>query len=506
MNNSVILPVLDFSAVMPLIIIAVGIAVTLLLPLVLKGKGLLAIPIISLFTIVIASISSIRLWNFGKTAFMGMYAADNFTLFASQIILIAAVLTILGITARYCLYYKSPDGEGLHQSPEVFPLILTVIAGAIALVASRNLIVAFIALETMSIPLYVLAGLNLSSEYSKEASIKYFLTGAFASGFLAYGISLIYGATGSLSYSDILLFCNPNSSNYTLYIGLAIAVVGFAFKVALVPFHAWVPDVYQGSPSLISGFMASVVKAAGFSVVLRFFGEAVTPLYEIWWLAFAILAVLSMTIGNIIALKQTSLKRLFAYSSIAHAGYLTLAVLIIGKVWTTTSIAGTLNTGIAIHTSLFYLLAYAFAIIGVFTVLWWLTPKQTEGAQLEVNDIGGLSQNHPFSAALFTLFILSLAGFPITAGFLAKFYLFVAALQNGFTVLVVIALLNAVVSAYYYLKIVVFMYMKSPPQQNSEFHAPLVNPWIYSVIWLAAIATVWIGVFPSFVLRLLSQI
>jgi NADH-quinone oxidoreductase subunit N len=506
MNNPVILPVLDFSAAMPIIILAIGIVFTLLLPLVIKGKLLLSIPALSMLTLIFASVSSVHLWNGNKTAFQGMYTADNFTLFASQIIIIAAILTVFGITARYCVFAKSPDGEGLHHSPEVFPLILTAIAGAITLVASRHLIVTFIALETLSIPLYVLAGLNLSSEYSKEASIKYFLTGAFASGFLAYGISLIYGATGTLSYSGILLNCNPNAANYTLFAGLAIAIVGFAFKVALVPFHAWVPDVYQGSPSLISGFMASVVKAAGFSAVLRFFGEAVTPLYEIWWIAVAALAVLSMTVGNIIALRQTNLKRLFAYSSIAHAGYLLLAVLVIGKEWTTTSIASGESSGIAIHASLFYLLAYALAIVGVFTVIWWLTPKGSEGALLEVDDVSGLSQRHPLSAALFALFIFSLAGFPFTAGFLGKFFLFLSAIQTGFTTLVIFALLNTVVSAYYYLKIVVAMYMKPLPKNGTSDVIPVINPWIYFTLWIVAITTLWLGIFPSAVLRLLSQI
>ncbi|MCD6119874.1 NADH-quinone oxidoreductase subunit N [bacterium] len=497
---------IDFTAIMPIIIISAGILVTLLLPFAAKGRAKIINPLVALIVLLAAFISSARIWDLGRASFDGMYTADNATLFASFIFIIVAFITVIAITARYCPFLRSPDGEGLFASPEVFPLMLTVVVGAIVMSASRNLILTFLAIETLSIPLYVLAGMNLSSERSKEASLKYFLTGAFASGFLAYGISLIYGAVGKLGYHAILDACSPTAADYTLYAGLALVAVGFGFKVALVPFHAWVPDVYQGSPALISGFMASLVKAAGFTAILRFFGEGIVPLYGIWWVAIAIIAALTMTVGNLMALNQIVLKRLLAYSSIAHAGYLLLAVLIIGKEWSEKGVTAGAPLGDAMQCAFFYLAGYVFAIIGSFAIIWWLTPSDKEGALLEIDDVRGLNDRHPLHAALFALFLFSLAGFPITAGFLGKFFLFASALSHGFILLVVFALLNAVLSAYYYLKIIVAMYMKSAPEHASLCEEPSPNPWIYAVVWTCTLATLWLGIIPASILGLLGSV
>ena len=383
-NASLAAQNIDFNALSPLIVLVVGIVVTIFTPFIARGKAAIVTPAIALVTLAYALVRCIAIWDRNGSAFGGMYTADNLTLFASFIFLIAAFLTVMAISARYCPLFGSPDGEGLRDNPEVFPLILTVVVGAIAMAASRNLILTFLAIETLSIPLYVLAGMNLTSEFSKEGSLKYFLTGAFASGIMAYGISLIYGAAGDLGYVAISLVCEPTSANYVLFIGFALLTAGFGFKIALVPFHFWVPDVYQGSPTLITGFMASLVKAAGFVAVLRFFGEAVTMLYDLWWIAAAVLAIMSMTFGNLLALRQTALKRLFAYSSIAHAGYLMLAVLIIGREWMNPTIAGIPVTSTALQSALFYLLGYAFAIIGIFTIIWWITPRGSDATPAQV--------------------------------------------------------------------------------------------------------------------------
>lgn len=500
------LPV-DLHVMSPAIWIAAGIIFTMFLLFGARGKLAVLLPISTLVFLAGAFFASTSLWNGGKSSFGGTFVADNAALFANFIFILCAAITVIAITARYCPFSKSsPDGEGTMESPEVFPLLLTVALGAMIMAASRNLIVTFLGIETLSIPLYVLAGINLESERSKEASLKYFLSGAFASGFLAYGISLVYGAVGKLDYAAIKMIAFAISSDYTLYAGLALIAVGFGFKVALVPFHAWAPDVYQGSPALITGFMASIVKAAAFIAMLRFFGEAVAPLYEIWWLPIAVLAVLTQTFGNILALNQTSLKRLLAYSSIAHAGYLTIAILIIGGEWSHAINRFRAVFSDAVQSSLFYLAGYAFAVIGVFTIIWWLSGRFKETALLSVDDVQGLGQRHPFAAAMMTVFLLSLAGFPITAGFLGKFYLFTSAIKQGFAILVVISLLNAVLSAYYYLKVVVAMYMRPVSGDQLEQPAPLVNGWIYTVIWITAIGTIWLGVIPGSLLGLIARI
>lgn len=495
----------DFYAILPLLWIAAGIMSTLLLPFALKGKSRIFLPITTLLFLGGSFGASVKIWNEDRSSFDGMYSADNFALFAGFIFLVSAFFTVMAIAARYCPFQKSPPGEGLFGSPEVFPLILTVVAGALTMAASRNLILTFLALETLSIPLYVLAGLNLNSLRSKEASLKYFLVGAYASGFFAYGISLIYGAVGRLDYRAIFQIASPLIDDKTLIVGLSLAAVGFAFKVALVPFHTWVPDVYQGSPTLITGFMASLVKTAGFAAVIRFFGEAVVSLYYVWWIAAAVITVLTMTIGNLMALHQTSLKRLLAFSSIAHAGYLMLAVITIGHSYVSAGQSAGDGGGSGVESALFYLAGYSLSVIGAFTVIWWLTPSGKDGALLDISDVEGLSSRHPFSAALLAVFLLSLAGFPLTAGFLGKFYLFTAALREGLTVLVIIALLNTVLSAYYYLKVIVAMYMK-PAAQGAPATPPVANAWIYTVVWLSILVTFWLGIIPASILDVVQSV
>ena len=498
----------DLQVIAPAIWVAAGIIFTMFLLFFAKGRLAILMPLSTLVFLLIAFFCTNALWDLKKFSFGGMYVADNAALFANFIFIACAFLTVLAVAARYCPFSKSsPDGEGMYDSPEVFPLMLTVVLGAILMAASRNLIVTFLAIETLSIPLYVLAGLNLNSLRSKEASLKYFLTGAFASGFLAYGISLIYGAVGKLDYLGIKTIAFSFAGDYTLYAGLALVTVGFGFKVAFVPFHAWAPDVYQGSPALITGFMASIVKAAAFIAVLRFFAEAVTPLYDIWWVAIAAIAVLTQTAGNVFALHQTSLKRLLAFSSVAHAGYLALAILIIGGEWTS-HIGGPMTAVFTegVQTMLFYAAGYAFGVIGIFTLIWWLSGRVKESALLSIDDVQGLGERHPLAAAMMALFLLSLAGFPLTAGFLGKFYLFAAALKQGFAILVIISLLNAVLSAYYYLKVIDAMYMKpaSPEVIASPALAP--NAWICAVVWISAIATVWLGVIPGGLLNIITKV
>ncbi|MEP0813977.1 MAG: NADH-quinone oxidoreductase subunit N [bacterium] len=492
----------NFAAFSPVSIITAGIILTLLLQFAVKGRARIVLPLATLAVLAAAFVANSLIWNRGLSSFDGSYSADNFTLAATGIFLVATILTVLAIAARYCPFSKSPGSEGLFGSSEVFPLILSALAGAIVMAASRNLILTFLALETLSIPLYVLAGINLDSAHSKEAGLKYFLTGAFASGFFAYGISLFYGAIGALDYSSISENSAALSNDYTLFAGLALVAVGFGFKVALVPFHAWMPDVYQGSPTLVTGFMAGLVKAAGFAAAIRFFAEPAIGLFEIWGIALMVLAVATMTAGNLFALNQSSLKRLLAYSSVAHAGYLLVAVIALGSEWTGAAPLGGVSGGEV--AALFYLAGYAASVIGAFTTIWWLTPRESEGALLEIEHVRGLARRHPMSAWMLAFFLLSLAGFPLTAGFLGKFYVFASALHEGLVWLVVVGLLNAVVSAYYYLKVIVAMFMQDAQGDESGF-VPIPNGWIYAAVCIAAILVLWLGVVPQKALELLAN-
>ena len=357
----------------------------------------------------------------------------------------------------------------------------------ILLASSTDMIMIFLGIEIVSICLYVLAGIRRGNLASNEAALKYFLLGAFATGFLLYGMTLVYGSTGSTNLFEIADFVkNPEAqSNPLLLMGLVLLIIGFGFKVASVPFHMWAPDVYQGAPTPVTAFMAVGPKAAAFAAFFRVFAEAFPEMAPSWEVLLSSIAVLSMFFGNLGAIMQTNIKRMLAFSSISHAGYILMAVIA--------------KNSLGASSLLFYMLAYAFTTFGIFGIVILLGRKGEEN--LEIENYSGLAYKHPIIALSMTVFLLSLAGLPPFAGFIAKFYIFSAAVQEGLITLVIIAVLNSAISFYYYLKVVVFMYMKEP---EAEFRISL-TPLTLFVVFVGVIATVSLGIFPGSIIALASH-
>jgi NADH-quinone oxidoreductase subunit N len=366
---------------------------------------------------------------------------------------------------------------------EYYPLVLFAVVGIVVMAAATDLVVMFLGLETMSMAVYVLAGIRKREPRSNEAALKYFLLGAFASAFMLYGIALVYAAAGSTMLAQIqaAAVSVDASARSLLVVGAAMLLVGFGFKVAAVPFHLWTPDVYEGAPTSVTAFMATVVKIGAFAALIRTLTIALAPIAADLSLALWIGAAATMTVGNVVALRQTSIKRMLAYSSIAHSGYL-----LVGAAAATSGAASAM---------LFYLVAYGAMNLGAFGVVMTLA-RQGEGGD-RIADLAGLGQSRPMLAVAMTLCMLSLTGIPPLGGFLGKLYLFTEALEAGQTTLVVVAVLNSVVSAFYYLGVVRVMYFENP-RGGIEPLAP--RPYLWAGTALAVAATVALGLVPGAVL------
>lgn len=411
---------------------------------------------------------SFLLW--GRSDASGPLALDSYALFFNFIFCLAGSLTVL-MSGTYLEITKIRQGE-------YYTLILFAAVGMVVMAAATDLITIFLGLETMSIAVYVLAGIWHQRLASNEAALKYFLLGAFASGFLLYGIALIYGATGSLQLGAIAEHVGANGSSTLLLVGLGLLLVGFGFKIAAAPFHVWTPDVYEGSPTTITAFMAVGVKAAAFAAFARVFLHTFEAIHTEWDGIVWMLAVLTMTVGNLTALVQSNIKRMLAYSSIAHAGYLLVAM-----------VAGKDLGGAAL---MYYLVAYGFMNLGAFGVVVALG-RQGEPND-ELSDYAGLGSRHPALAMAMVIFMLSLTGVPPLVGFTGKFYVFSAAVQAGYIWLAVIGVLNSAVSAYYYIRVIVHMYME---ESERTFDIPALRPALAAAIIIAAAGTILLGVFPS---------
>lgn len=414
-------------------------------------------------------------WNDNALIFNGMVSVDKFSHGFAIVFMIAAGLTIL-------LSLNSLEGSSLLVS-EYFALIVFATVGMNLMAASAHLLTLFLGLETLSVSLYILAGFRRTDKLSLEASFKYFLLGAFASGFLLYGIALIYGSVGSAKLSVIAeAVSGANGSSIAsskLFIaGLVLMVVGFGFKIALAPFHAWAPDVYEGSPTPIAAFMATGSKAAGFAALLRVVIASGMMNNVDWQQVMWVIALATMTIGNIVALRQENVKRMLAYSSIAHAGYILVGVLA--------------NSELGSSAVLFYLLSYTFMNLGAFGVIAFMARGERDNITLQ--DLRGLAYRHPLIAVAMSIFMFSLAGIPLTAGFISKFYVFLAAVQSGYLWIVILGVINSMISLYYYLGVVVQMFMHKNDEEKPAFD-PL--PAVALALFIAVFATLQLGLAPA---------
>jgi NADH-quinone oxidoreductase subunit N len=395
------------------------------------------------------------------------------------LILVLATLFVVLISKNYLKLQNCNTGE-------YYALLMFALSGMMIMVSTQDLLVIFLGLEVLSMSSYALAGLKRGDEKSVEASVKYFLLGSFASAFLVFGIALLYGATDSTDILSVVRFFQAENGLSVLGLaGLGLLIVGFGFKIAVVPFHMWTPDVYEGSPTPITAFFSVGPKAVGFIVLLRVF--------DLYWssgvhaqLIFSALwgiAVLTMVAGNLIALRQKNVKRILAYSSIAHAGYLMIAILAKD------------STGL-----IFYLTVYLFMNLGAFAAVTALAKKDTEYVDLE--DFKGIGFRYPWIGATLLIFLISLAGFPPTGGFLAKFYIFSSAVREGLIPIVIIGVLASLISVFYYLRIVVTMYMQ-PVSRDIEIEA--YNPALFLVLFLCLYGVLQMGLFPGNILVIIKQ-
>ena len=423
-------------------------------------------------------------------AFGNMVSTDSFTIYFKIVLLTIALLTAL-ISRNYL------TGQNFRLG-EYYSLILMSTVGMMILASAENMITLFMGLETMSIALYVLAGYRSESVRSNEAALKYFLLGALSTGFLLYGIALIYGATGGQTgIAEINLALQSYSSSSAapihLTVGIGLILVALLFKVAAVPFHFWSPDVYQGAPTPVTAFMSAGPKAAALIAFLKLFGWAFLSLGDIWVPILSIVAAATMIVGNIIALSQRNIKRMLAYSSISHAGYLLIGIIAASNV----SVRNDAASGM-----FFYLTAYYLMNIGAFAIAIVINSAVKKG-DYQIDDYRGLSQSHPWIAGGMALFMISLAGIPPTAGFFGKFYLFSAAIKADLIVLVVIGVLMSVVSAFYYLRIVVYMFMQ--PQADSDDLQVKLTPAYMLVLVICVVGILKLGIFPGPLMNVLDS-
>ena len=472
---------IDIYSILPVIIV-VGWALLLLvvdLWIPKRRKGITALMAvvgmaIALGFVLAASGSTIIGWN-------QMVVLDGFASFL-QVLFLVSGMAAVALAYDYIQRMQINHGE-------LYVLMMFSLGGMMLMSQAYNLLMVFLALELLSIPLYVLVGFARTKLESEEASLKYFLLGAFASGFVLYGTALIFGATGHLDFVGITAVVKAGSANTVLFlIGSALLLVGFGFKVAAVPFQMWTPDVYQGAPTPITAFMSVAVKAAGFAALMRVFlvlfpglSAQLTPI--LW-----VLAALTMVIGNVVALAQNNIKRLLAYSAIAHAGYLMMAFVAFGN--------GEV-VGNAVASMLFYLVAYGLTSLGAWGLVVLIEHEFGKGLMLD--DLAGIGKKYPWLGVAMLIFMLSFAGIPLTMGFWGKFYLFRTAVQAGFIGLALIGLLTSVVSAYYYLRVVVYMFMK-PGEPKLQ-----LNSWVTLVIGAMALAVVLLSLVPWTILEMASR-
>lgn len=483
------MPSIDLSAIGSLLVLCVwGIALLLIDAFFIAPGRKRVTGYLALAGLAVAALVGLPFWGTTISSFSGMVLLDGYSLTLIWILLLVAAITII-ISLDYL------PRQGIEQG-EFYPLILFGTAGMILLVQSANLIVMFLGVELLSITLYILAGFAYPRLTSEEAAMKYLLLGAFAAGFFVYGLALIYGQTGTvqlfsldntqLSVASYLANQTLAAEDHTLlYAGSALVLVALGFKVAMVPFHSWTPDVYEGSPTPVAAFMSAGTKCAAFAAMLRLLVLALPTIRPIWLPVLAVLAALTMIVGNVGALSQTNVKRMLAYSSIGHAGYILLGILAGNE-------RGT-------QAFLFYILAYALTNMGAFAVL--IALEQRGESAWSLDDFAGLWHRRPLLASAMAIFMLSLAGVPPTMGFVGKFYIFAAAWEGGLAWLALIGVITSAISAFFYLRVVARMFM----QESVREVQPLLDRGVAIGVGIAAIATMLLGLIPTPIFELVSN-
>lgn len=474
----------DYISILPEIILTIfGIAVMMADPLLAPKASRKPLGVLALVGSISAAAATLFQHhciqgNHEARAFYGMIAVNDFSIFFHLLIALIVVVVVFAS-------YEYLEVQRINQG-EYYGLILFGAVGMMLMSSATELVLIFIALEISSIATYVLAGFRRKSPTSSESSLKYFLLGSFATAFFLYGVALMFGATGSTSIAEIAKSLSAGNVGLLAYVAIALMFVGMGFKIASAPFHVWTPDVYEGAPAPIVGLMSTAPKAAVFAVLLRilFAAASADAFHSTWFWLVWVSAALSMTLGNIGALVQNNIKRMLAYSSIAHAGYLLVAFL---------GPADKPQAGIS--AAIFYTASYAAMNVGAFCIVSHLAGSEERYVTLD--DYAGLSRRSPWLAAMLSIFMLSLIGIPPTAGFFAKYYVFTAALQNNLVGLTVIGLINSAIAAYYYLRVIVVMYM-----QESKEPVPLLPVPVslgFAVV-LSAAATLYLGMWPKGVL------
>lgn len=471
----------NFAAIMPSLVLTCLAMVLLLVSVFLPRGKTTPVAWMSLAAILITAWVSLDGWNNPQAGFGGAVVLDNFATFFNLTFLLAAGLTIL-MSDDYLRREGYPVGE-------YYPLILFATAGAMWMASGTDMMTIFLGLEVLSVSLYVLAGFFKNNVQSNEAGLKYFLLGAFSTCFLLYGIALLYGVTGTTQIGDMGQFISAHShvlTNPMTLAGAALLSIGFLFKIAAFPFHMWTPDVYQGAPTPITAFMSAGPKAAAFAALVRILVEALGGLQAEWSQLFWVLAVATMFVGNVIAIYQTNIKRMLAYSSIAHAGYAMVGIVAANE--------------IGISGILFYMLAYTFMNLGAFAVLVLAGKKGEDNLTLE--GLAGFGYKRPFLGVALCIFLFSLMGLPPTAGFAGKFYIFAGAVKEGYIWLAVLGVLNSAISLYYYLRVMVYMYFKDP---NEDFGWVSLQTGAVVTIILSIVGTFYFGVLPGGLMEMAKQ-
>ena len=465
---------INWQLLMPYLVIIVTFIVVLIYDMIdsLSKWGLAWLTILGSLVASVVSVNMLTTGLVSTTEFSGMIRIDQYSVFFNLIFFVSLILVSL-ISISYL-------GSQDPRQGQYYLLMLLSTFGMMLMAGANDLVMVFLGLELMSLPLYVLAGYFRTNSYSSEAGMKYLLLGAFSSCFFLYGIALIYGGTGTTELTKIA--SGQLTNNMLVVVGMFLLIVGFGFKVGLVPFHQWAPDVYDGAPTSVAAFIATGPKAAGFAAFFRVFIESFSGLENEWTIAITILAVLTMTVGNLAAIAQRNIKRMLAYSSIAHAGYVLVALA-----------AGSQD---GTSSAMFYLLVYCIMNVGAFGAI--ILARTDDGDTVEIADYAGLGFRNPVLAIFMSVMMFSLAGFPPTAGFVSKFYVFRSAVESGFTWLVIIAAINTAVSAYYYLRVVVTLYMK---ERRVELKVLPYPGHLVIALIVATAGVLLVGVLPSQILN-----